>query len=121
MSNKNKKDNFLDYIPKHNELFPYEKNKDGIIEVKMKNRGLVKKITQVILRKPKYTYVKLEGMGSFIWEQIDGERTVYEIGQLVKEKYGEEADPLYERLCQYIKSLRANNFILYKNLIKEKK
>lgn len=117
---KAKKDNFLDYVPKHNELFPFEKNKDGIIEIKMKNRGLIKKITQLILKKPKYTYVKLEGMGSFIWEQIDGKRTVYEIGQLLKEKYGDDAEPLYDRLCQYIKSLRTNQFILYANLVKDK-
>lgn len=114
------KDNFLDYIPKHNSLFPYEKTSDGLIEIKMQNKGLVKKITQVILKKPKFTYVKLEQFGSFIWEQIDGKRNVYDIGQLVKEHFGDEAEPVYERLCQYIKSLRTNGFIVYQNLIKEK-
>ncbi len=114
------KDNFLDYVPRHNSLFPYEKTSDGLIEIKMRNKGLMKKITQVILRKPKFTYVKLERFGSFIWEQIDGKRTVHEIGQLVKEKFGDEAEPLYERLCKYIKSLRTNGFIVYQNLIKDK-
>lgn len=114
------KDNFLDYIPKHNSLFPYEKTSDGLIEIKMQNKGLVKKITQVILKKPKFTYVKLEQFGSFIWEQIDGKRSVYDIGQLVKEHFGDDAEPVYERLCQYIKSLRTNGFIIYQNLVKEK-
>lgn len=116
----NKKDNFLDYVPKRNSLYPYQKTEDGLIEIKMQNKGLMKKITQLIMRKPKYTYVKLEEFGSFIWEQIDGERSVYEIGQLVKEKFGDKAEPLYDRLCKYIKSLRVNNFILYKNLTRDK-
>lgn len=115
-----KKQNFLDYIPKHNSLFPYQKTEDGFIEIKMKNKGIVKKLTQLVLKKPKYTYVKLERFGSFVWEQIDGRRTVYEIGQLVKAQFGDEAEPLYERLSHYIKSLRVNRFILYVNLTKEK-
>ncbi|MBQ4095797.1 MAG: PqqD family protein [Oscillospiraceae bacterium] len=114
------KDNFLDYIPKHNSLFPYEKTSDGFIEIKMQNKGLVKKLTQVIMKKPKFTYVKLERFGSFVWEQIDGKRNVYDIGQLVKEHFGDDAEPVYERLCQYIKSLRTNGFIVYQNLIKDK-
>lgn len=116
-----KQDNFLDYIPKHNSLFPYTKKENGRIEVKMLNRGLMKKLTQILLKKPKYTYIELDEFGSFVWEQINGETTVYEIGQRVKEKFGDAAEPLYERLCKYIRALRTNRFILYINLTKQGK
>lgn len=118
MKTKKNQENFLDYIPKHNALFPYEKKENGNIEIKMLNKGLAKKITQLLFKKPKYTYVELEQFGSFIWEQIDGQRTVFEIGKLVKDKFGQDAEPLYERLTEYIQILRRNRFIVYVNLQK---
>lgn len=112
-------ENYMDYVPKHNQLFPFQKNKKNHIEIKIKNKGIIKKVTQVLLKKPKYTYIELEDMGSFIWEQIDGERTVYDIGLLVKERFGKEAEPLFERLIEYLHILRRNNFIVYVNKIKK--
>lgn len=112
---KKKADNFLDYIPKHNSLYEYRINEKGMIEVGMLNRGLFNRIAQVLFKRPKISWIELEGMGSFIWNQIDGKRNVYEIGKLVKEKYGQEAEPLYERLSTYIKTLHNSCFIVYTN------
>ena len=108
---KKKADNFLDYIPKHNSLYEYRTNEKGMIEVGMLNRGLFNRIAQILFKRPKISWIELEGMGSFIWNQIDGKRNVYEIGKLVKEKYGQEAEPLYERLSTYIKTLHNSCFI----------
>lgn len=113
-------ENFLDYIPRHNSLFEYRENASGNIEVKVQNKGLFNKIAQVIAKKPKYSYIELEGFGSFIWKQMDGERTVYEIGKLLKAEYGEKAEPLYERLCTFIKILHKNHYIVYVNKMKQK-
>lgn len=81
----------------------------------MLNRGLFNRIAQILFKRPKISWIELEGMGSFIWNQIDGKRNVYEIGKLVKEKYGQEAEPLYERLSTYIKTLHNSCFIVYEN------
>ena len=48
---------------------------------------------------------------------IDGVRSIYDIGQLVKEHFGDKAEPLYERLCYFIKLLHKNQFIVYMNKI----
>lgn len=112
---KGNKENFLDYVPKHNDLYPYEKKENGRIEVRVHNRGLFFRLTQILLKKPKYSYIELDEFGSFVWEQIDGTRDVYEIGKQVKHQFGEKAEPLYERLSQYIKILRRNSFIVYMN------
>ena len=47
-------------------------------------------------------------------------RSIYDIGQLVKQHFGEKAEPLYERLCQFTKILHKNQFIVYTNKIKQK-
>ena len=102
-----KKDNYLDYIPRPNTLFECNKNKDGKIEIKMHNKGVFNKIA-------------LDEFGSFVWEQMDGKKTIYEIGTLVKERFGDKAEPLYERLSQYIKILHNNHFIVYENKLRKK-
>ena len=112
---KKQADNFLDYIPKHNSLYEYRTNDKGMVEIKMVNKGLFNRIAQIFFKKPKISWIELPGMGSFIWQQIDGKRNVYEIGQLLKQEYGKEAEPLYERLCTFVKSLHNSRFIVYEN------
>lgn len=110
---KKQKVNYLDYIPKHNSLFPCSKNEQGNIEIARKNKGLFNRIAQLLFKKPKVSYIELDEFGSFVWEQIDGERSIYEIGKLVKEHFGDKAEPLYERLAKFFYTLRNNKFILY--------
>ena len=114
------KDNYLDYVPKHNSLFEFRDNKKGHVEIKVHNKGLFNRIAQLIAKKPKYSYIELDEFGTYIWRQIDGVRSIYDIGQLVKQHFGEKAEPLYERLCQFTKILHKNKFIVYTNKIKQK-
>ena len=58
-------------------------------------------------------HIDLDEMGSFIFPLIDGERTVGQIAQLVRERFGADAEPLYERLAKYMQILRNNGFIYY--------
>lgn len=117
--NKKRKENYLDYIPKQNRLFPYRENEKGNVEIERKNKGLFNRIAQLFFRRPKVSYIELDAFGSFIWKQIDGEKDVYEIGKLVKAKFGQDAEPLYERLTKFLHILRSNEFILYVNLQKK--
>ncbi len=49
---------------------------------------------------------------------IDNERSVYEIGQIISQEFGEDAEPLYERLVVYFDGLAANlNYITLKQRI----
>ena len=116
---KKQKANYLDYIPKQNVLFPYRENEKGNVEIARNNRGLFNRIAQLFFRRPKVSYIELDVFGSFIWKQIDGKKDVYEIGKLVKAKFGQEAEPLYERLTEFLHILRSNEFILYVNLQKK--
>lgn len=108
-------ENFLDFVPKHNARCPYRINDAGQVEVQLRHRGLCNRIAQIFFQRPQASWIELEGMGSFIWNQMDGRRDVYEIGQLLQEAYGEEAQPLYERLCTYVKTLHRAGFIVYED------
>ena len=114
-----KKENYLDYIPKHNERFAWESKENGLVVIKVPNMGFFNRIAQLIFRKPKFSYIDLDEFGSFVWTQIDGQRTVYEIGQAVKERFGDKAEPLYERLSKFITILRNNAYVVYVNKMKK--
>lgn len=53
----------------------------------------------------------LEKTGSFIWPLIDGERTIFEIGKIVGDHFGNDADPLYVRLSDYFRLLKNCGFV----------
>jgi len=82
-----KKENFVDYIPKRNALYEWELNSRNLAEVLVINRGLYNRIAQLLFKKPKISRIELDEMGSFIWQEMDGRKTVYEIGTAVKAKF----------------------------------
>ena len=103
--------NYLDYIPEHNEKYTWEKDEQGVVTIFVENKGVFNRLAQKFLKKPKVSQVHLEEMGSFIWPLIDGKCTIMIIGEAVKEHFGEDAEPLYPRLVQYIKNLENYEFI----------
>ncbi len=133
MKKKQTKDqNFLDFIPIRVEAYStpvssvepetlkqvkkggYYVAADGIVTILQENTGAMNRIMQKLIHKPRISQIHLEKLGSYIWQQIDGERSVYDIGQLVKAEFGDEAEPLYERLSVYVKMLEANGFVRYR-------
>lgn len=108
------KKNYLDYIPAKNEEFKWETTDEKRIVINRTNNGWMERVTQVLLKRPKVTRIELEEYGTFIWPLIDGKRSVYDIAQLVKEEFGEKAEPLYDRLVAYFRSMDANKLIKMK-------
>ena len=78
------------------------------------NKGLYHWIAQKIFKRPRISHIKLDEYGSFVWRQVDGRRTIFEISDLVKEKFGREAEPLLNRLVKYFETLYQNEFILWR-------
>ncbi|MBQ8740036.1 MAG: PqqD family protein [Clostridia bacterium] len=106
------KENFLDKIPFHKKGLNWSREQDGKVTLEMQNQGIANRLAQLILKKPKISYIHLEEFGSFIWPLIDGKRNILQIGKLVHEHFGDKAEPLYERLSQYFKILEGNGFIV---------
>lgn len=107
----NKSTNYLDFIPLHCASLRCKVDEMGNVTLFQENKGVFHFLAQKILKKPKVSQIHLDEMGNFVWPLIDGTRTVYEIAQLVKEEFGEKAEPLYERLVQYIQTLENYGFI----------
>ena len=106
--------NYLDFVPRKNPSLPWNQDDDGIVTVEVTHRGIAAKVAQVAFNRPKVSHIKLDAFGSFIWQQIDGVRNIYEIGQEVKGRFGKDAEPLYERLVSFFRILAENKYITYK-------
>lgn len=87
---------------------------EGIITLDIENTGVFNRVAQKFFKKPKVSHVHLDKMGSFVWPLLDGEKDIVAIGVLVKEHFGEEAEPLYERLAKYFQILDSYSFVEWK-------
>ena len=105
--------NYLDFIPVISDKNTWNSDEEGNVTVFIENKGFFKKLTQILLHKPKVSQIHLEKFGSFLFPLIDGKKTIYEIGQEVHEHFGDEAEPLYPRLTQYMKMLNEYGFTDY--------
>ena len=114
-----KKKNFLDYIPSINGRNTWDE-KDGIVTINMVHRGFYHKLAQIVFKTPKISHISLDEFGSFVWLQIDGKRSVYDISLLVKDKFKEKAEPLYERIVKFFGILRDNRFVILRSVKNEK-
>lgn len=93
-------DNFMMYVPsiKHTDYVI----KDGSVFLVFHHDKLIEKFLRWIVKKPYVSDIKLDDIGTFIWQNINGKNTVYEIGQIMKKNYGNKCEPLYERLTMYL-------------------
>ena len=63
------------------------------------------------LRKPMIR-VKLDAYGSHLWKACDGESTVEEIGEKMKARFGDDVEPLYERMAAFILRLEREKWLV---------
>lgn len=111
---KKKDENYLDKKPVRANL-KWDTDDEGNVTLHVENKGAMNRFAQLVFKKPKVSFIHLEEMGSFLWPLFNGEKTIYEIGELVKEHFGEKSEPLYERLAKYIQTLESYKFIEFKD------
>lgn len=110
LKNKSVKDeNFLLYVPikKHK---TYEERKGRIFLV-FHHDKLVEKLASKLFKKPRVSDLELDELGSAVWKLIDGRRTVLQITEEMKIRFGERCEPINERLIMFIRYLNRRDWI----------
>lgn len=105
-----KKENFLDFVPIRSRKISW-KAKDELVQLVVYKNSILDKITRKLFFTPEKFIIDLDTLGSFVWKNIDGQKNIYEISKQVKDTFGEDAEPLYDRLIQFMIILKNNNFI----------
>jgi len=104
-------DNFLLYVPakKHK----YYEIKKGKVFLIFHHDKPVEKIMRWLIKKPYVSDIELDTMGSRVWELINGQNTVYDIGKELIKVYSKECEPVYDRLILYIRYLIKKGWISF--------
>jgi hypothetical protein len=112
--NETEKINLLDLKPSRNLKWETgEKNEVILFVPKFQNRLLVKYVMPNIKRP--YFRIKLDDHGSLIWNLCDGNTTVGNMADKLKEKFGENFDPTYERIGKFVNQLLRDKFLTIEN------
>lgn len=106
--------NYLDYIPVIHPGNTWEQQKNGGVTIHMVHRGFFAWIAQTLFFRPHISHIDLDTIGSFLFCRIDGQRTIGDLAALLKDTFGTDAEPLYERLLPYMQTLYNNHLIDYK-------
>ncbi len=109
-----RQENMLDCIPAKNEKIATRLSEGGLVQLLVRQDGMLRKFTRrFVMKIPETTTIDLDCYGSFIWGLIDGRKDIYGIGILLKERFGVDVEPLYERLCRYMKIMENNGFVAF--------
>lgn len=109
MKRKSNDDNFLLYVP----IIKHEKweCKKGRVKLFFYHDKLIERFARWLVKKPNVSDIELDELGSSVWMLIDGERSLYDIGEKLKEKFGDKCEPLYDRLALFIRYMVRRGWI----------
>ena len=97
--------NYLDLIPERSAQLRWHTDIRGRMVLEIEK----------LFGKPRYTKIHLDDNGTFIWPLIDGRKTVEDIAALVKDEFGEKAEPLYPRIVKYFQIMESYHFVNFIN------
>ena len=81
----------------------YKVDDNGIVTVLEKQDHKIQKFFRKLRFKiPLYKEITFDEISSEVFTQIDGIKTVKEIGEYLEVKFGDKVNPLYERLLTFL-------------------
>ncbi|MDU4882466.1 PqqD family peptide modification chaperone [Clostridium sp.] len=91
----------------------YKIDDNGIVTVLEKQDHKIQKFFRKLRFKiPLYKEITLDEISSEVFTQIDGIKTVKEIGEYLEVRFGDKVNPLYERLLTFLNHIYVNcNYI----------
>lgn len=107
--------NLLELIPER--IIASETGAEGLVTILAPRFGnrFLKRLFEPRLKRP-FLKIRLDEIGSAAWQNIDGERSVGEIGGIMRERFGESIEPCYDRLALFFTHLEVSRYISYRNL-----
>lgn len=108
---KNRVENLLNIVFRISPQTSYDVKENGLVVIKEKqDRKIQKFFRKLGADIPEYRRIDLDNLSSFVFLQIDGRRTVREIGQALEKEYGDRVKPVYERLSMFLSGIN-NRYI----------
>jgi len=105
----NNNNEVLNIVFKISDKIEYEVDKEGIVTIlEAQDHRIQRLLRKLKFKIPMYKKMTLDTYSSCVFLQIDGKKTVKEIGENLEFKYGQESHPLYERLLLFLNHIEVN-------------
>lgn len=87
----------------------YTVNDKSVVTILQKQDHKIQKFFRKLKFKiPQYKKTELDSYSSFVFLQINGENTIKKIGENLIDYFGEDINPLYERLLLFLNHIEIN-------------
>ena len=103
-----------EYIPLRRKNIEWSADESGLVTVFVENKGFFNKVLQILMKKPKRSFIHLDEKGSFFWLNSDGVRTLGEIAEYSAEKFGEAPDISFTAAEKFLEILCGCGFFYCK-------
>lgn len=107
-----KSKNIFDLRYRRNPDLQWKVLEDGTVELAMEHMGLFAAIAHKVFKRPSTSYIKLDELGSFVWQELESSHDVKTVSEAVHSHFGEKAEPLLPRLGQFFNLLERYGFIV---------
>ena len=103
---------FLKFKPKRLD-FDWSTNTEGLVEIKVpKFKSNLGKSFCNIIKKDNYFIANMDKLGSLVWKNCDGKKTIKKIVEITQEDFPDEKN-IDQRLFLFIQQMRTLNYIDY--------
>ncbi|MGB6127845.1 MAG: PqqD family protein [Psychrilyobacter sp.] len=109
---KKDEENFLDIIPV--KLHLDCKKQDGNIHLVFTHITLLQIFLRWMTKKSNVSTLELDGLGSLVWENIDGKNTIYEIINILLKIEEDRYESMQQRVFMFIRILKNRKIIAFK-------
>lgn len=103
-----------EYVPMRSEGIEWTADENGLVTVSMENKGFFNKALQILMKKPRRSFIHLDEKGSFFWQSADGFHTLGEIAADSAQKFGESPDISFFAAESFLEILCGCGFYSYK-------
>jgi len=103
---------FLTYIPVRLD-YQWSVDEEGLVQIKIPKftSSLGKSFLKIIKKDNKFT-ANMDKIGSIVWKNSDGKKTVKEILEILKKEFPKE-DEIDQRLFLFLQQMRVLNYLTY--------
>ncbi len=106
--------NYMDTVLIPNPVQKWSVREDGIVVIDMENKGFYHKIAQKFFHRPKVSHIALDTYGTAVWKALDGNHSVFDVVNLMKEQLPKEESRMLDRVVTFLHTLQVNGFIMIK-------
>ncbi len=105
--------NYLDFVPEKNPKLNMKQMRTVLLPSLSNGKDFIIKIAQKLFRRPRVSDIRLDELGSFVWNAVDGKKDVHQISKELEQQFPKMEKPV-PRLIKYLEILHDNHLIYWK-------